>query len=98
MTDKILENKQRTDLLFNVMESVNNVIELNDEELDRNNLEQMSDIIEVIETSMNTQIKMNFPDLNKDSLSIYAIFSTVMNRYNMSFTQDEFEKIKNYNI
>ena len=67
MTDKIQENKQRTDLLFNVMESVNNVIELNDEELDRNNLEQMSDIIEVIETSMNTQIKMNFPDLNKDS-------------------------------
>ena len=97
MTDKILENKQRTDLLFNVMESVNNVIELNDEELDRDNLEQMSDIIEVIETSMNTQIKMNYPDLNKNSLSIYGIFSTIMNGYNMSFTKDEFEKIKNYN-
>ena len=97
MTDKILENKQRTDLLFKIMESVNNVIELNDEELDRDNLEQMSDIIEVIETSMNTQIKMNYPDLNKNSLSIYGIFSTIMNGYNMSFTKDEFEKIKNYN-
>lgn len=57
----------------------------------------MNYVIEVIETSMNTQIKMNFPNLNKDSLSIYAIFSTVMNGYNMSFNQDEFEKIKNYN-
>ena len=37
MTDKILENKQRMDLLFKVTESVNNVIELNNEELDKNN-------------------------------------------------------------
>jgi len=97
MTDEILENKQRTDLLFKVMHSVSNVLKLNNEELDKNNLEQMADILEVIEHSLDTQIKMGFPDINKSSLSIYAIFSTVMNGYNISFSKDEFEKIKNYN-
>ena len=97
MTDKILENKQRMDLLFKVTESVNNVIELNNEELDKNNFEQMAEILDSIQHSLNTQIKINYPDLDKNSLSIYGIFSTIMNGYNMSFTKDEFEKIKNYN-
>ena len=85
------------DLLFKVMESVNNVLESNNEELDKNNLEQMADILDTIQHSLDTQIKMNYPDLNKNFLSIYGIFSTIMNGYNMSFTKDEFEKIKNYN-
>ena len=97
MNDNSPKEKQRLDLLFKVITSVNNALELNNEALDQNNLEQMSEVLEMVKFSMKTEIKMNYPTLNENSLSSLAIFSSFMNSHNISFNKEQLEKIKKYN-
>ena len=97
MNDKTLENKQRQDLLFAVMSSVNNVIELENYKVDRNDIELMSELLDIVDHNINTQIKLNFPELNKSSISSEIILSVLMSTsYNIDLSKDELEKIKNF--
>ena len=97
MNDKTLENKQRQDLLFAVMSSVNNVIELENYKVDRNDIELMSELLDIVDHNINTQIKLNFPKLNKSSISSEIILSVLMSTsYNIDLSKDELEKIKNF--
>ena len=97
MNDKTLENKQRQDLLFAVMSSVNNVIELENYKVDKNDIELMSELLDIVDHNINTQIKLNFPGLNKSFISSEIILSVLMSTsYNIDLSKDELEKIKNF--
>tara|TARA_Y200000002_G_scaffold352251_1_gene330837 strand:+ start:400 stop:702 length:303 start_codon:yes stop_codon:yes gene_type:complete len=97
MNDNSPNEKQKLDLIFKVITSVNNALELNNEVLDQKNLEQMSEVLEMVKFSMKTEIKMNYPTLNENSLSSLAIFSSFMSSHNISFNKEQLEKIKKYN-